>query len=517
MMKRLISIILAAVSLGCIARAEDIAVKTPIPFGLDLDINAEYRWAPGGIVLVEGGTQYMSGIDLERDYFDIPPLARLAMGAGGPQGLSVAIETTFRPQWTGNWGAATNLPYLSGNKGFENYFLTRGVAYWRSPDFSVAFGRDPVDYGGILYGSLLPSTRLPYLDNIRMQGKLGSFTADWMAATIPAVMNWQGANYDVNPNQGDSNGGTDYFGWQGDSASANPTSIIEVLNRYSWTIHDFVIGVSDHAMIARRNNCFDITDFLPMASRHQTADAQTNNSLIFDAAWHPIEGLKLAAQYGLDDIDANFIGIPDTSAPTMPAFVAGAEYRGRTTLGALSAYGEVGYTHWDWGNYSGNEMAPDDVDPLMRMQYRYDTVNGALLLPLTSPYGPGALWFQANVSQDIGTTGLNVGAQLLLLQKNEGANLINYSDYLYPAGTTTPVVVDSDGYLGIPECNGPYVYFGQLSFPVTFTYSCWQVVVSPSVICRNWAWSGEVDFVASYHLRSGDHSAVAVRPWAAPY
>jgi hypothetical protein len=483
-----------------------------VPFGLDLDINAEYRWAPAGITLVESGVQYQSGIDLERNYFDMAPIARFAMGAGGPQGLSVAIETTFRDAWTGQFGATTNLPYLGGNKGFEGYFLSRGVAYWRSPNFSVAFGRDTVDYGGILYGSLLPSTRLPYLDNIRMQGKLGSFTADWMAATIPAVLSWQKASYDVDPNEGTDGG--DYFGWQGDSASANPTSIIEVLNRYSWTIHDFVIGVSDHAMIARRNNCFDITDFLPMASRHQTADAQTNNSLIIDAAWRPVDGLKLAAQFGLDDVDANLIGISDTSAPTMPAFVAGAEYHGRTAMGALSAYGEAGYTHWDWGNYSGTEMPPGDVDPLMRMQYRYDTAGGALLLPLTSPYGPGALWFQAAVSQDIGATGLNVGAQLLLLQKNEGANLINYSDYLYPAGTTTPVVVDSDGFMGIPECDGPYVYFGQLSFPVTFTYSCWQVVVSPSIVCRNWAWSGEVDFVASYHLRSGDHSAVAARPWA---
>ena len=164
------------------------------------------------------------------------------------------------------------------------------------------------------------------------------------------------------------------------------------MNRLSWDLGPVSIGITDHAMMARRQNRFYITDFIPVLSRHQAAVAQTNNSMAADISWTPVQGLILAAQAGFDDINADIIGVSDTGSPTIDAYVAGIEYQTITGFGSFGLDLEAGYTHWLWGNYDGSEIWPNDVNPFLRFQYRYLTDSGALLLPLTSPYGPGAVW-----------------------------------------------------------------------------------------------------------------------------
>ena len=45
--------------------------------------------------------------------------------------------------------------------------------------------------------------------------------------------------------------------------------------------------------------------------------------MVFDVAWQPLNGLRLAAQAGFDDINASFLGVDDTGSPTIDAYVAG--------------------------------------------------------------------------------------------------------------------------------------------------------------------------------------------------
>jgi hypothetical protein len=466
-----------------------------IPFAFSLDVNAEYRWAPSGELLVEADTPYKSGVDLVRNYVDRTPFARMSLAYGGAEGLSVALDAVIRRDLTGSdpWYDAVNLPFDTSPSFailMDSYMLARGVAYWRSPALSVAFGRDTVDYGGILYGSLLPSTRLPYLDSLRARGTLGMFTVDWMVATIPAVKSWDGL--DVYPNEGVS-GTEPQYNWMG---LESQTTIAEVLNRYSWNWHTFVLGLTDHAMIARRNNSFLLTDFFPITSRHQTSDLQTNNSLILDLSWRPLPDLIIAVQGGLDDFNANTVGISDTGTPTIPAIVGGARYQGTTRLGSLVLNAETGYTHQLWGNYDGSQITPWDVNPFLRMQYRFSSDHGGLLLPLTSPYGPGAAWGRASLTQEIRALDMSVGAELLVLEKNEGANLITYSN--------DPV-------------NGPYVFFCQLALPVAMMLPSWEVRVTPALLLRNTELRFEATFMAAYHLRTGDTTGAAPRSWAAPF
>lgn len=464
-------------------------------FGLALDLSYEYRYAPTGVLLVEDGA-VTSGIDLMRDYFDRTPFGRIALGYEQAEGLSIALETTFRAQWEGDWSKADNLPIV-GAAGdplkVENFFITRGVAYWRSPGLSIALGRDKVDFGGILYGSLLPSTRLPYLDNLRMRATLGSLTIDYMVATIQALESWDGM--DVDPNAG--TGGGVYYGWEG---GVNPTVIVDAMNRFSWKVGDLTIGVTDHATMARRNNRFYLTDFFPIIARHQTAILGTNNSMVLEASWRGAEGLTIAAQAGFDDINGGILGISDTDAPTIDAYVVGADYQGAIGANALSASAEFGYTQYLWGNYDGSQITPNDVNPFMRMQYRFLADAGGLLLPLTSPYGPGALWFRASGSFGFGDSGLSAGLDFLFLRKNEAANLID-----------TPLDRTAE--------SGPFVNWGELALPISYRYGPWLASVSPAVLCRaedgdEAAWSFELTFLAAYRLRSGNARASERQPWS---
>jgi hypothetical protein len=480
--------------------------KAKIPFGFDLDLSYEYRWAPWGGLAIED-TAITSGADVERNYFDRTPFARMALSYGGPEGFSLAAETTFRNGWSGDNEKADNLPFLwdSGSLSMSGAFVSRGVLYWRSPSLDLALGRDSVDYGGFLYGSLLPSSRLPYLDNARARLKLGAFKADWLFATIQAVESWDGVDVDPNATSDSAtqlSASSDKSGPYGFESWTNPTTIVEVMNRYSWRLGDFLIGVTDHAMISRRNNQFSLCDIFPITSRHQTSVGETNNSLVLDAAWRPLPGLDLAAQFGLDDFNGNDIGISDTGSPTIPAIVGGARYRGETALGSFSFQGEAGYTHYLWGNYSATQVDPSAgvVDSLARMQYRYLASDGAaILLPLTSPYGPGAVWCKAGGSLALGASGFTLGAEFLYLAKNPLANLITTEVY---DNVTTPAA--------------DYVHYLELSVPAQYRYRSLLLGLSPALLWREGDWGFELTALGGYRLRTGERDPDASKNWGSP-
>ena len=403
--------------------------------GAKTELDLEYQWLYATENRLIEPYTYKNGIDLMRSYFDRPPFLRLLLEGKTEGGLGAVAELSLRDQWTGDYFRTDNFPVV-GTPGdpllVENFFFTKAAVFYENPRFFFLFGREKPDYNGILLTGLLPGTRLPYLDTLRAQGKIGRLTIDWMVASIPSIQSWETQSgtlpdFDVDPNEGVNPAGSLFYGWESSPYSDNPAStmILEGLNRLTWDLGSVKIGVTDHAMMARRQNRFYVTDFIPVISRHQAAISQTNNSMVLDVSWRPLQELVFAAQAGFDDFNANAIGVSDTGSPTIDAYVAGIEYRANTGFGNISVDAEAGFTHWLWGNYDGSEIWPNDVNPFLRFQYRYLADAGALLLPLTSPYGPGALWLDASAKIHLDRWNLDTALCFGYLSKNSDANLIN--------------------------------------------------------------------------------------------
>jgi hypothetical protein len=447
-----------------------------------LDVTYEYR-AMSDEVLLED-YKYKNGIDLSRAYLDREPFGRAFVTFGAPQGFSVALGTTFRNIWEGDYFKADNLPSgQDGTLGLGHFFLTTAVLNYDSPNFTLAIGRDQVDYSSGLEGSLLPSPRLPFLDNVRSRFILGPFSIDMMAASIQARRSWEASyyndlSYDVDPNQGLSSA---VYGFEND---ATATSVIEAMHRWSVELPKTRIGATAHIMYARRNNSYNLSDFFPFTSWHQAEMLGMNYSLLFDAEWEPFEGFKAMAQGGFDDICARDIGLSDDDTPTIPAYVIGARYANEVGPGTLSAYLETGYTHWLWGNYDGSEMVPWDVNPLLRFQYRMLMDSGSALLPLTSPYGPGATWAEARALYELTGTGFTGGLSFLILSKNEEANLI---DTVFNNNTTTA---------------GAHCFlYTALTLPLQYRWRSLAVSAAPAAMCKDGYWWFEATIALGIKLR----------------
>jgi len=315
-----------------------------------------------------------------------------------------------------------------------------------------------------------------------------------MVATMDAITDYDGN--DVDPNwthstavgyASDPDGDGAYslinpaYGFEMDG---EPTTIFEVLHRLSWDFGALRVGVAENCLLARRNNRVTVTDFLPLVSWHQASVMPNNVTFLFDAAWEPLPGLTLAAQGGFDDINANLFGVGDSDVPTIGACVLGGRYEaGTASGGAVDAYLEAGYTHYLWGNFSAYRQGDiTDVDPLARAIYRFRLNAGGALLPLTSPYGPGALWLRLEGGTRLGASGPRVGAELLLLGKNREANLV---DTLYDQSAK----------------DGSTLFFGSLTVPVSWRVGAFELSAAPAALVRSHTWWMEATFAAAYRFR----------------
>ena len=101
----------------------------------------------------------------------------------------------------------------------------------------------------------------------------------------------------------------------------------------------------------------------------------------------------MQAQAGLQSLNLSQIDVHNQSAPTIPAAIGSVEYGFILQTGlTLGLRVEVGYTHYLWGNFGPD---PDgNPDTLARAIDRYYLDGGNAILPLTSPYGPGATWVE---------------------------------------------------------------------------------------------------------------------------
>jgi hypothetical protein len=431
-----------------------------------------YSWRSDEVFVEEG--PYRDGIDFSSAYLEDPALLYFDLGVTAPRGFSVEASGELRREWKGDWFASDN--YASGATGgnplpFDNNVMPRGVLYWRGESTTAAFGRDKVHYGPALAGTLYPSERLPYLDALRLDTRLGPLSVNWYVATIQAREAWD--DVDVAPGDG--------FGFETAHATgATPTIILNAMHRFSWDFGRFKLGVAGIQVVSRRNNYFQLTDLFPVISWHNADIRQNNMALMADASWVPVEGLAVSAVAGIDDFNAENVGVADSDVPTITAAVIGAEWFPPADGGFLSIGAEAGYTHYLWGNFDGSATNKGDANPLSRAVFRYLRDGGTVLLPLTSPYGPGALWFSASAEFYPASEGFGYGAELTVLSKNNSANLINTS---YAESSSVE--------------NASRTLLVRLRPTVEYSRSLYLLSLSPAVAVQDGEWRFEFAALAS--------------------
>jgi hypothetical protein len=132
---------------------------------------------------------------------------------------------------------------------------------------------------------------------------------------------------------------------------------------------------------------------------------------------------------------------------------------------------EGGYTHYLWGNFAYTD-GPDTWYGvyLARGIYRYPLFKYSVLLPLTSPYGPGTIWGKLKTSFGFPRRSIRAGAELLFLVKNSKANLVD-----------TPYEADT----GLNSYNR---WFFALDIPLAYTWRDLEFSVLPALL---WGTGGQ--------------------------
>ncbi|MDZ7793192.1 MAG: hypothetical protein U5P10_05705 [Spirochaetia bacterium] len=149
-------------------------------------------------------------------------------------------------------------------------------------------------------------------------------------------------------------------------------------------------------------------------------------SLVAEMEYALLPGLVLFGQAGYDDINAADIsGVGDTDIPTIYAYIFGGNYEKMLSRDVLRLILEGGVTHYLWGNF--HEFDPDKGNYLSRAIYRYLRDEETVLLPLTSPYGPGSRWVKGSGEYAWGNTGFLTRLNFELVSHNSAADLVRTS------------------------------------------------------------------------------------------
>ena len=354
--------------------------------------------------------------DVVGEHLEIPNLWELVMAWSMPDRAAFLIEVIMHREYFGDL-PGSNLPVFGtpdNPVALENDQLARGLLWYNFDPLELHFGRDRVHFGP-LRSSLLPSSRIPYLDMLRLTLPLGSLTMDYMVSSLP---NRKAVDDLLDPDP------------LGDGDFAFGRSVIFAnLHRFEYHFGRLHAAVTGLGIFVRPNNAFVLADFFPVASWHATQYRPFNLSLVFDLEAALFPGFKVMAQVGFDDVSLESIGIGDAPIPTIPAVIAGFEYRRPLGTALVHAYAEGGYTHYLWGNFDDESGAV-----LARAIYRWHLDKGSRVLPLTSPYGPGAIWLLAEAGlEDLKGFSAAVQAELLFADPN-----VNLVDTPYPTGPEHP-------------------------------------------------------------------------------
>jgi hypothetical protein len=414
------------------------------------------------------GEETPNAEDFRRAFQNFSPVLRLDAGIGTFDGPWVAGRIDLAPSWDNDFSPASNF-FTEVDITYD--ILKRGVFAWNGRYLNFFLGRDTVHWGNPAGSTLYPSALLPYMDSLRLNVPLGPFSFDYMLASIMPkkalhdVDSAAARDYPVLADPNNHNPLGDHFGFVNNQTDESPSVILVAGHRFQWNFGRVKTGIGGTVVYARSNNEFLITDVLPITIYHNADSVPNNLTMILDAEWTIVSGLSLSAMLGFDDISARTFGIADGDVPTIPAGVLQLEY---STAGrALSQYYmlEGGYTHYLWGNFAYTDNPEEWYGVyLARSMYRYAPNKYAVLLPLTSPYGPGTLWGKLKTSFGFPQKNIRAGAELLFLAKNSKANLVD-----------TPYKVDEG-------LNSYDRWFFALDIPLSYTWKSLEFSFSPALL-----------------------------------
>ncbi len=359
--------------------------------------------------------------DYYRNFFEIPPVFDIYIMLCNEK---VAIETgeTWRREYKEY--PESNLPEYKEGDFFaaENQFLSLGLLSYQFDGMEILIGRAPVHFGDPDFNSLLPSDRLPFLDMVEIKIPIGPFE---LVSQISTLENREAIEDD----------------YKGDVFEYGLDTIMTAMHRFEYRRSRLRASVAGFSVISRPGNGFMLGDVFPVFAWH-TADVGWHNlSLIGDISFIPLKGVNVFFQTGFDDINASdLFGINDSEIPTVAATILGISYYKELDNSGFSARLEFGKTHYLWGNFYGNLDSEKDGDHYFEKSvYRVFMDNGNRILPLTSPYGPGAFW--GEVSAGIyNYNDFNYVLKLFFLSKNTEADCV-----------TTPFIADDDVENGVVD------------------------------------------------------------------
>ena len=404
--------------------------------------------------------------DVRRAYLNFSPVISLSAASGTFNGIWIGAQFDIRPSWEDDYDPMNNF-FTKVDIAYD--LVKRGIFAWNGSYLNVFFGRDTVHWGNPQGSSFYPSALLPFLDSLRMNVPLGPFSFDYMLGTImPKRSRFRDVGDAARkyfPDATPKNPLGPYFGYMNDDSEQNPSVILLAAHRFQWNFGRIKAGIGGTIVYARANNQFLITDILPVIIYHNSDSVPNNLSMMLDAEWTIIPGLSLSVMMGFDDINAKSVGIPDDGIPTIPGALLQLEYSAGNNKFFQSYTLEAGYTHYLWGNfaYKGPDIWCGVY--LARAIYRYTPNKYAVLLPLTSPYGPGALWGKFNGSVIFPDRHIKAGAELLFLAKNSRVNLVD-----------TP-------YLADDSLNSFDQFYFTLDIPLSYTWRNLEFSISPALLC----------------------------------
>jgi len=432
----------------------------------------EHRFNSGSFMY--GEEELPNSLDVHRAYLDFSPILSLYGGIGFFDGIFLALNIDVRKNWNDDFNPSSN--FLTKVNVMYDMF-TKGIFAWNAEYINFFFGRNSVHWGNPLGSTFYASSLIPHMDNISINVPLGPFTFDYSLATIISKRSkYKDVDIGIKniyPEEyyNKDNPLGDYFGFTGDSQSdVNPSVILFISNRFQWNFGKVKTGLGATTTIARANNQFIFTDIIPVMIHHNVDSVPNNYAIILDVNWNIIRGLSLSAMLGFDDINAKDFGIPDGQTPTIPGAILQLEYsnyqKKSEGFGFFQYYMlEAGYTHYLWGNFQYNNNPESWCGVyLARAIYRYTPNKSAVLLPLTSPYGPGVIWGKLTSRFNFTDLNIQVGLDLLLLFKNSHVNLVE-TEY------------ERDDSL-----NKPDQWYVSIDIPIIYNWRYFEFILNPGII-----------------------------------
>jgi len=389
--------------------------------------------------------------DFYTTFVMFPDFAWFGFYAGAEEKSGFGISAGLKREYHPDSDPDTNL-FISTSSDpakMENYFLRSGYIAWRTGDFEFRLGRTPVHYGDAKFSTFLPSDRLPWLDTFTYRYEVGPLTMTSFFGTLDSrisddeerifiddgatLTSEEGETVTFNDTADPLKEPVLYVVIDGVSTATDyafrDTVIFNSMHRFVLSWDRLRLGLSAYIVVARENNALQIGDIFPVFSWHNAVLGSNNMNLVLDAGYALFNGVFLYGQAAWDDINASDIfGIPDSSVPTIGAYLAGISWIPRF-LGdmGLSASMEIGKTHYLWGNYYAYDSWKGSY--LSRAIYRYHAQKGTYWMPLTSPYGPGTWWIEGTASVQP-LPSLKVTGGFTYLRFNSDVNLFT-TPYVY--------------------------------------------------------------------------------------